>query len=152
MSITILIVEDILIVQELLKRIVQRTVPSAHILTASNGEEGLQKAIENRLDLIITGLTMPKMDGYEMVYHLRRQKDRAWVPIIGMSGNAPNKPNMIAFRRLCDAFLSKPFLLYELQKAVIAFLASKPLTNDPRSTPHNNDEFKAFRNNLSEHC
>ena len=105
----ILIVEDIPTIQRLICRTVQRILPSARILTAIDGEEGFLRACINHPDLIITGLSMPRMNGYEMIRLLRREKTGMRTPIIGLSGNDPYCSLTGAFRAQCDEFLAKPY-------------------------------------------
>ena len=45
------------------------------VVTAANGEEGLQKLAEAKPDLILLDLMMPKMDGFEFLRNMKRMKD-----------------------------------------------------------------------------
>ncbi len=117
--ITILLVEDDPLVLMLILQVVERTVaPSAQIMTARNGEEGLLKAREVQPDLIITDLMMPKMDGYDMVQSLRQEQVGSQVRVIGLSSASAIDPRTKDFRKLCDNFLSKPFKPHDLVAAL----------------------------------
>ena len=124
----ILIVEDESYILELLLRIVETVVPPSQILTAANGEEGLLQASRHSPDLIITGLRMPKMDGYKMVQQLRQRKSGNVTPIIGLSGTDPNLFSTMAFRAVCNDFLNKPFIPDELLAKVNFWLQSENLS------------------------
>jgi two-component system alkaline phosphatase synthesis response regulator PhoP len=132
-ELTVLIVEDIPTVQTLLSRIVERLLPTSQVITANNGEEGFLKACLARPDLIITGLAMPQMNGYEMVRLLRREKIGNTTLIIGLSGNDPCQPLTKAFRGSCDEFLAKPFAPGELQAKITKVLG------------HNHSQLTCFR-------
>jgi CheY-like chemotaxis protein len=101
-------------------------LPASQIITANNGEEGFLKACVASPDLIITGLTMPQMNGYEMVRLLRREKIGNTTLIIGLSGNVPQQSLTRAFRGSCDEFLAKPFSPEELQAKITKVLDHIP--------------------------
>ncbi|MCH7662774.1 MAG: response regulator [Chloroflexi bacterium] len=80
---TILIVEDLEQIRELLK--VTLTFHGYPVDTAADGLEALKKIEKEPPALIITDLLMPNMDGYAMIYRLRRNKDTREIPIIVLS-------------------------------------------------------------------
>lgn len=80
---TILVVEDIEQIRELLKMTLN--FHGYPVATASNGLEALELIEKEPPVLIITDLLMPKMDGYAMIYHLRRNKDTRAIPILVLS-------------------------------------------------------------------
>jgi CheY-like chemotaxis protein len=58
----------------------------ALVHTALSGAEGLQKAEGKPVDLVISDLSMPEMDGNEFLLQLRRQPDHTDVPAIALTG------------------------------------------------------------------
>ena len=80
---TILIVEDLEQIRELLR--VTLTFQGYPVDTAADGLEALEKIEKDPPALIITDLLMPKMDGYAMIYRLRRNKTTREIPIIVLS-------------------------------------------------------------------
>ena len=86
------------------------------VVTARNGIEGLQKFIENHIDLVITDIAMPRMNGITLVEKIRDHSGRKYVPTIAISAN-PCLPEYSLF----DAFLRKPLevekLLDSIEKA-----------------------------------
>ena len=112
-EIRILIVEDQYLISLQLAHILKSLGPSISILTAKNGQEGLNKTIEARPDLIISDLAMPKMDGYDMVRKIREAQNGKPIPIIGISASDPADVRAGAFQRLCDDF----FLIAAARKA-----------------------------------
>ena len=80
MSKTILIVEDVPSLQTAIKEIFEDF--NFKVLTASNGEEGLQKAFAKKPDLILLDIVMPKMDGLSVLSLLRKDKWGKNVPVI----------------------------------------------------------------------
>jgi two-component system, cell cycle response regulator DivK len=72
---------------------------------ASDGEEGLQKAVELLPDIILTDLFMPVMDGWETIRRLRADERTRRIPIIACSGDeAPSGMH----DSWADVLLAKP--------------------------------------------
>ena len=132
-DVTVLVVEDMPVIQALVSRTVRQLLPSSRVITANNGEEGFLRANMVRPELIITGLVMPHMNGYEMVRLLRQEKIGKVTLIIGLSGDDPHSPLTRAFRAACDDFLAKPFAPRELQAKVkkVLDLKRSSLTTGP---------------------
>ena len=63
------------------------------VITAGNGKEGLEKALQERPDVILLDVIMPIMDGHEAARHIRSLENN-WVPIIFLSGR--HSPDDIA--------------------------------------------------------
>jgi DNA-binding response OmpR family regulator len=83
----ILIVEDDV---SLRKALVEKlTTESFQVLQAEDGEMGLKSALENHPDLIVLDILMPRMNGMEMMKHLR-QKTGNKTPIIILTNLEPN--------------------------------------------------------------
>lgn len=74
------------------------------VITAANGEEGLQQAETRHPDLIISDIMMPRMNGLEMCRRLRRSTSGRDVPIILSSSIDPLQP----LEQNWNAFLRKP--------------------------------------------
>ncbi|GAA4006746.1 response regulator [Sphingomonas humi] len=118
---TVLLVEDEAMVRTVAERALTRQ--GYTVLTASNGEEALE--IVGRgdpIDLLITDVVMPIMDGPTMVREARQT--RPDLPILFMSGYAEEQ-----LRRSIDfenvAFLPKPFSVQQLSEAASRILASR---------------------------
>lgn len=77
---TVLIIEDDQIILEMYRDKFQ--VSKWGVITALNGEDGLQAAIQHHPDLILLDLAMPKMDGMTVMKHLRGDAWGETVPII----------------------------------------------------------------------
>ena len=122
---TILVIDDDPLLLSVVLQILARAVaPSTNILTAHNGEEGLRLARQEQPDLIITDLMMPKMDGYELVQSLRSEAADNQTRIIGCSSSGAMDARTKAFRKMCDTFLTKPFLPNELIEKLKFLVAS----------------------------
>ena len=76
----ILVIEDSLDSPELIH--LHLTTEGFTVVTACNGQEGLYLAGTEHPDLIITDLSMPEMDGFDLVRELRAQREFATLPIL----------------------------------------------------------------------
>jgi len=76
----ILVVDDNRSLVRVFERLLQKE--GFEVLTAFSGPEGLQKAREEKPDLIILDVIMPDMDGYEVCRHLQRDPDTARIGVL----------------------------------------------------------------------
>lgn len=105
-----------------------------HLLTARNGEEGLEKAREFMPDIIISDVMMPKMDGLEMCKLLQDDERTSHIPVIILTAKSTEEDKLKGLGQGAYTYLSKPFreeeLFLELRNArafkakVINFLNS----------------------------
>ena len=88
------------------------------VITAEDGDRGLQLAIERHPDAIVTDLYLPLRTGAELIHLLRTAGSK--VPVVMMSGAVEGK--VTAFRCHADAFLEKPFDVFEAVRVVDGLL------------------------------
>jgi two-component system chemotaxis response regulator CheY len=76
--------------------------------TASNGVEGLEKVLSSQVDVVISDINMPGLDGFEMVRRIREESEFANLPILLISGE--NDPEEVENGKIAGAtgFLVKP--------------------------------------------
>jgi DNA-binding response OmpR family regulator len=58
------------------------------VITAADGEEGLQKARADHPDLILLDIWMPKKDGYQVMHELHNSTETACIPVIFLTASA----------------------------------------------------------------
>jgi len=107
----ILIVEDNKDVCYYLEQVLSQ---SYEIISAPNGEIGIQKALELIPDLIISDVMMPVKDGYELTKTLKTDTSTSHIPIILLTAKATQKGKIEGLSRGADAYLNKPFNKKEL--------------------------------------
>jgi len=78
------------------------------ILTATDGEAGLDMAKEKQPDLILLDIMMPKMDGIEVCQHLREDSSLPFMPIIMVTAKADPKDVVAGLEAGGDEYLTKP--------------------------------------------
>jgi len=113
---TVLLVED---EQPLLEVFAEAIADMGHrVVCASNGDEGLAKAREQKPDLILADHMLPGRTGLALLRELRTENGLSRVPVVLMSAGKP-RGHEEAWR-----FLSKPFALGDLEAAVRDGLAA----------------------------
>ncbi len=90
-------------------------------LVADEGQQGLDLIAKEKIDLVITDLTMPGMDGLTMSKAIRNSLNTSFLPIIILTGKVDMETQMTAFD-YADAFISKPFSLNFLNNRIIQLL------------------------------
>lgn len=99
------------------------------VAEASDGLEGVERAIELRPDLVLMDLQLPKLDGYEATRRIKQHPRTCHVPVIAISAHHYDLPN--PDRGLgCDGFLAKPMEGAEVVRHVIEVLAASHKTPD----------------------
>ena len=102
---TILIVEDVELNRELLVQLLEERY---RLVLAEDGEEALECAAEEKPDLILMDLSLPRMDGWEATRRLKADLDLSKIPVIVLSAHVMRGDEERARLCGCDDFLGKP--------------------------------------------
>lgn len=103
----ILIVEDQAVIVEMLKMRLEAN--HYEVITAGDGEEGLEKAKNENPSLIILDVMLPKMNGYKICQLLKEDPKYNKIPIIISSGRTPQEIKRVGQEVGADAYIPKPF-------------------------------------------
>jgi len=90
------------------------------VLTASDGESGLRRALAEKPDLILLDIMMPKLDGFALCAELRRHSNS--VPILMLTAKGQVEDRVTGLDAGADDYLVKPFSTEELLARVRALL------------------------------
>ncbi len=118
----ILIVDDDTSIQELLRIILTKNGYDVH--QATDGEEAIHKYMEILPDLVISDISMPKGDGFNVAIIIRsKEREGPRIPILLISAFYDDHANVQNAERCgADAFLPKPFTQKQLIEAVQGLL------------------------------
>lgn len=118
---TILVVDDSATVRKFAS--ISLTMQGFQIVTADDGMDALEKLPMQNIDLVITDLNMPNMDGFEFIKSLRENPQYKELPIIILS-SLSDEVNKTKGRELgVHAYLVKPFSLERIQYEVSKFIS-----------------------------
>lgn len=101
----ILIVDDVEINVELL---VQLLEDDYTLVTATNGEEGIDLARREQPDLILMDMSLPVLDGWEATRRIKSDEGLRHIPVIGLSAHAMGGSADRAIEAGCEGYLTKP--------------------------------------------
>jgi DNA-binding response OmpR family regulator len=108
---------------------------SAHgfqVLTANDGEEALRQALDERPDLVVLDVRLPRKGGLDVCEAIRRDPEEGGVPIILVSASAETETRIQGFSRGADDYLGKPFSPKELIARVKRLLARAAESREAR--------------------
>ena len=108
----ILLVEDNELNLDMLSRRLQRR--GYQVELAANGKEGLQMADTTSPDLILLDLSLPEMDGWEVLRHLKKHPKMKSIPVIALTAHALVTDRNRAFEAGFDDYDIKPIELPRL--------------------------------------
>ena len=102
------------------------------VFEAADGGDALDKVDSYRPDLIISDITMPVMDGYQLCKQVRKSMSTAFIPFIMLTSRDHAEDKLKGFMHGTDDYLTKPFDYRELQarvKSLLARTAMAPVPN-----------------------
>lgn len=106
--------ENILLVEDnvdILQYLSDELGKTYHILTAGNGEEALAITKEEEVDLILTDVMMPVMDGLQLCKQIKQNLHTSHIPIIILSAKTDIKEQLEGLQVGADDYIPKPFSL-----------------------------------------
>jgi two-component system cell cycle response regulator DivK len=123
---TILIVEDVELNRDLLVQLLEEDY---ELLTATDGQAGVELARRERPDLILMDLSLPVVDGWEATRRIKTDAGLRGIPIIALTAHAMRGDEERARAVGCDDYLTKPIDDAALFAKLAKFLGA------PRSRP-----------------
>ena len=118
----ILVVEDN---EELLALMLQVLSKNYHVFTAKNGKQAKNIIMKEKLDLVVSDVMMPIMDGIELTKQLKSDKSFWQLPIILLTAKSKEEDKTEAYAAGADAYITKPFKFEELEVRINALLANR---------------------------
>lgn len=118
---TVLVVEDTPSEMELMSHYLREA--GYQVINASSGKEGLDRAIAQQPDVIVTDVVMPGISGYELCRKLKRTPETQTVPVVICSSKKQSIDRLWGMRQGAKAYLTKPYTKTELTEAIEAVLA-----------------------------
>ncbi|MFA5858477.1 MAG: response regulator [Elusimicrobiota bacterium] len=125
---TILIVEDSLTQAEQLKHILEQH--SYTVEMANGGKQALVILSKQKLDLVITDIVMPEMQGYELCKHIKSDKNKRDIPVILLTSLTSTEDVLHGLACGADSFITKPYSEDYLISRIESILEDKILSKN----------------------
>lgn len=121
----ILVADDSATARMIISRCFQIAGNTAQIIEARDGQDALEKARTNEIDLVVTDLNMPNMDGQALLKHIKASPKLAHLPVLVIT-SANNDAREIELREMgAFAILGKPVTPPEIAK-ILSNIAKAP--------------------------
>jgi DNA-binding response OmpR family regulator len=96
-----------------------------HVIEVSNGREALDRLEKEPVDIVLSDIMMPSMDGLSMLEHIRQHDCWRHLPVMLLTARAADEDRILALRARADDYLPKPFDSEELLLRVRNLLERK---------------------------
>ena len=119
MSFNVLIVDDSASMRAVIKKIV--TISGFQMdkcLEANNGREAMEVLSTNWIDIIISDINMPEVNGLELLEQLQKNETLKEIPVIMITTEGSTERMQEAFKLGAKGFVKKPFLPDEIKKVL----------------------------------
>jgi DNA-binding response OmpR family regulator len=113
----VLVVDDDTDIRELVGELLKRA--GHHVIEATDGESGLKLFYAERPDLVVLDVSMPGLDGWQVLERIREMSD---VPVLMLTARAGELEKVRGLRAGADDYVTKPFARQELLARVDANL------------------------------
>lgn len=119
---SVLIVEDN---EEVMQLITDKLTEKYNIITALNGKEGLEQLKKNHIDIIISDIMMPVMDGFEFCKRIKEDVEINHIPIIMLTARQGLDTKIEGLKAGADAYIEKPFSFNHLITQIETLLSNR---------------------------
>jgi chemosensory pili system protein ChpA (sensor histidine kinase/response regulator) len=121
-----MVVDDSITVRRVMERFLQRN--GMRVVTAKDGLDAISALSENKPDIILLDIEMPRMDGYEFATHVRNDERVSDVPIIMITSRVGDKHRARAIEIGVNDYLGKPYQDSQLLDAIQRLLEERGIS------------------------
>lgn len=132
----VLIIEDEKAISDIIKFNLKKE--GFDVDAAYDGKEGLEKALNNEVDLILLDVMLPYMDGFQVCKHVR---ENSTIPIIMLTAKEEEVDKVLGLELGADDYITKPFGMRELIARIKANLRRTDLVEGAVNGPSNVHKF-----------
>ena len=141
MSFNVLIVDDSNSMRAVIKKIISISgFKMDQCIEAGNGKEALEALADNWVDVIVSDINMPVMNGFELLGMLKKDNLLKNIPVIVITTESSEKRMQDAFNLGVKGFIKKPFLPEEVRKILYEVIG----VNDEGKYEEDRGDDKAF--------
>jgi two-component system sensor histidine kinase/response regulator len=143
----ILVVDDDRIIVEILSQ--SLSLAGYEVITAADGQEGLELARELRPDLVLLDVMMPRLDGYSVCSELKKDPGTQFIPVIILTALTDRDDKLKALEAGADEFIRKPPDRQELLIRIKSLLRTKNLVTQVQTSAEGLRELERVRHDLT---
>lgn len=111
---TVLIVDDSESLRAAVRRMLEQSSLQLKVIEASDGQEALPIALSGDVDIVVSDIVMPRMDGIQLLRGIRAQRDWDTLPVILVTSQAEEDTRNLSFEVGANDYLTRPFGSEEL--------------------------------------
>ena len=118
--------------------------PSYKIMTARDGDSGLQRALTEIPDLVLSDIVMPGTNGLQILKRIKNNPNTTHIPVILLTSNTEMSDRIEGLESGADAYIVKPFILEELLTTIDNILKNRQRIRGKYSGAHQEDKIKSI--------
>lgn len=124
-EISTLIVDDSSVMRKIVERALRQAgLPIANVFEASSGVEALEVVRQKQVDLILSDINMPQMDGLEFLRQLRDQNLAPDVPVVMITTESSEEHVREAIMAGAQGYIRKPFTAEQVKDRVLPLVGA----------------------------
>jgi two-component system chemotaxis response regulator CheY len=122
-ALSVLIVDDSSVMRKIIERSLRQAgIQIKEVFEASNGVEALARSQQTRVDLILSDINMPTMDGLEFVRQLQSVENAKGVPIVMITTEGGEAHVVQALSCGAQGYIRKPFSSDQIKERILPLL------------------------------
>jgi two-component system, chemotaxis family, chemotaxis protein CheY len=119
----VLVVDDSAAIRKILQRVLRQTGMAINTIhEAGDGQEALDLLRSRRVDLVLTDINMPRMDGLELLAAIKRSSEWAAVPVVMITTEGGESKVAEAVRLGAAGYVRKPFTADQIKEKLAGLL------------------------------
>jgi two-component system chemotaxis response regulator CheY len=123
MAIDVLIVDDSAAIRKILQRVLAQTdVPLGKILEAGDGLEAIELLKGNRVNLVLSDINMPNMDGIQLLGEMRAHSVWKSIPVVMITTEGSQQKVLEAVDLGAAGYVRKPFTADQIKEKIIGLI------------------------------
>lgn len=134
----VLLIEDDTVLRENTAELLE--LSHYNVITAPNGQIGVDKAKAQIPDIIICDIMMPVLNGYDVLETLSKLEDTKYIPFIFLSAKTERQDVRKGMNLGADDYITKPFFEDELISTIESRLAKAAILKDQRTSEYQQNE------------
>lgn len=123
MTLDILIVDDSAAIRKILQRVLRQTeIPIGNVYEAGDGLEALQTLKSQKVNLILSDINMPNMDGLQLLGHIKGDECLQALPVVMITTEGSQSRVMEAVQLGATGYVRKPFTADQIKEKIMSLL------------------------------